>query len=61
MLDIASMKLVRPVVVDSQLKALLVQLKCENKGSNISDAKVSGERCLLKPRGFGILAMCKSW
>ena len=42
MLEMASMKLVRPVVVDRQSKALLVLLKCENKGSNVSDAKVNG-------------------
>jgi hypothetical protein len=47
------MKLVRPVVVDRQLKAQLVLLKCENKGSNISDAKVNGEGCLLKRKAVG--------
>ena len=37
-------------------QALLVLLKCENKGSNISDAKLNGEGCLSL-----ILAMSKSW
>jgi hypothetical protein len=55
------MKLVRPLVVDRQLKVLLVLLKCENKGSNVSDAKVNGEGCLLKQSGVGNLAMSKSW
>ncbi len=27
---------------------LLVLLKCENNGSNVSDAKVNGEGCLSK-------------
>ena len=39
----ASMKLMRPVVVDRKMKALLVLLKCENKGSYVSDAKVNKE------------------
>jgi hypothetical protein len=54
------MKLVRPVVVDRQSYALLVLLKCENEGSNVSDANVNGEGCLLKQKGIGILAVSKS-
>ena len=57
----ASMKLVRPVVIDRQSKALMVLLKFENKGSNVADAKVNGEGCLSKQFGVGILAVSKSW
>ncbi len=44
----ASVKLVRPMIVDGQLKAKLVLRKCEKKGSNVSDARENGERCLSK-------------
>ncbi len=36
-------------------------LKCENKVSNVSDANVHGQGCLLKQCGVVILALSKFW